>query len=133
MQFYLVGTNGLYRYTGASYLYHTKIAKAVLNNMPSLYNPDYQIFVERTTHRSKKSEQQFPIVYYNDNGNTSIPTKVLSNGKDMDVLFQKLPFLSEQCIVAIKSLYEENNKKKPMKNFYLKDYRPFYINIKQLL
>ena len=57
------------------HLQHNLLSKTVLYYMPSLYNPDYQIFYCRTTHQCR-NKITWPIIF---SGNNSLVTKVLTD------------------------------------------------------
>lgn len=52
-----------YLYVPTSYVYHTPIATAILNNFPQLYNPLYSTFISRTTHVDGGYSYTKPVIY----------------------------------------------------------------------
>lgn len=55
-----------------NYVHHKKLSRYLLTNYPSLYNPDSEIFGERTLHHERITSSDSPIVYVTKKGNTKL-------------------------------------------------------------
>lgn len=60
----------------AVYVVHNALAGYVLDNHPSLYNPEPEIFAERTIHQEIKYQDHLPVIYSRADGNV---TKILTD------------------------------------------------------
>lgn len=69
------------------FLQHSRLAALVLRQVPWLYDPEPEIFVERSRHvECGGGSEQFPVAFFTDDG---IATKVLVDGKSLDRLAQR--------------------------------------------
>lgn len=102
-----------------SSLEHMPIAKWALENEPSYYNPDPQIFIVRTSRQFNFSESSSPVFYRNSNQKI---TKVAVHELGLDTLaFFGYP---QKRLVKCKSVYSEKNKW-----YYINDFE-LYSKIK---
>ena len=76
--------------SSVNYLYHTPLARFVMNHFPAIYNPSKEIFIERTLHRV--NELDTPVVYYNDKK----CKKALAKGKDAKQLAGLCGYIPER-------------------------------------
>ena len=97
-----------------NYMNHNTIAQYVLSNYPSLYNPEHEIFIERTLHREGPSTE--PVVFLDK---TNRIRKILTNKKGWQNLGSNGKYL-----IANQQFYQEK-----LRNFDQSDNTIEYIDI----
>ena len=108
--FIVIVNTGIFKYK-YSYIEFNPLSKVILNNYPSMYNPQEEIFAERALGREDYTENDFPIIYTDNNGNVK---KVLMNNNSIDKLIGMLECDSDLILEKVKK-YKNSNK-------------PYYIN-----
>jgi hypothetical protein len=96
-----------YRY---SHVEFNPISKYVLNLAPELYNPQEEIFAERSLGHEDYSENDFPIIYLDHLGNVR---KVLLNNDSINKLVDRLDCSSELIEKKIAKYKDKGN------NYYI--------------
>lgn len=69
---------------------HNRLARLILNNYPQFYNPDIEIFAERTVNREGIIET--PVIYYNNDK----CKKVLAKAQDEKLIVEKCAYIPEK-------------------------------------
>jgi len=110
-QMLVIGNCGFLMYTGTSPKSHNSAATLVLEYVPQLYSPPFDIFYERTLDTGGYPKE-FPVIYRNTGGKI---TKALCNEKDMEALFS----ISEPTADGRERIREKYDKKKGRKLFYI--------------